>query len=61
MSIAAMSAFVALVNGIRSGDLESNIFTVYKKLPGTSDYSPSYRCFGGRDCGYVQTRKSKTA
>jgi hypothetical protein len=59
MSIAAMSAFVGLVKAVRSNELETNVYTSYRLMRGTSEYSPEYRCFGGLDIGYVQTRKGK--
>lgn len=58
MSIPAMSAFVQLVKNIVADDLESSIFTTYKANKG-GEYSPAYRCFGGRDIGYQSTEGKK--
>jgi hypothetical protein len=55
-SIAAMSAFVQVVKNIREGDMESSVNTTYTKIRGSDDYSPAYRCFGGRDIGFVSTK-----
>lgn len=59
MSIAAMSAFVQLVKNIRTGDLTSSVFTKYVKK--NDKYSEQYRCFGGVDIGYTQTKRGKNS
>jgi hypothetical protein len=55
-SIASMSSMVQLIKNIREDKLGESVNTKYIKRNDT--YSPAYRCFGGRDIGYVNTKKS---
>ena len=57
LSIASMSAFVELVKNILAGDTTSSVWTSYRIV---DEKAPtSYRCFGGLDIGYVNSRKGK--
>jgi hypothetical protein len=57
LSIASMSACVELVKNIQKGDFESSVWTSYTIREGKAP--TAYRCFGGLDCGYINSRKSK--
>lgn len=54
-SVASMSSMVQLIKNIQSDDFESSINTVYVRRNDT--YSPAYRCFGGRDVGFINRSK----
>jgi hypothetical protein len=57
LSIASMSACVELVKNIGKEDFSSSVWTSYVVRDGKAP--TNYRNFGGLDCGYVNTRKSK--
>ena len=57
LSKPAMSACVELVKNFRKGDTTSSVWTSYRTTDGK--VSPTYRCFGGIDIGYIAPRKGK--
>lgn len=57
LSIASMSAFVELVKNILAGQVSASVWTSYRIVDNKAP--TSYRCFGGLDVGYVNSRKSK--
>ncbi len=57
LSIAAMSACVELVKNIQKEDFTSSVWTSYVVREGKAP--TNYRNFGGLDCGYINSRKSK--
>jgi hypothetical protein len=57
LSVSSMSAFVELLKNIRKGDYNSSVWTSYRKIDGK--IPPTYRNFGGVDCGFVNSRKGK--